>query len=99
MKKKAEDPANRASVGEALRSVTGRRWRPSYELREVPPATEDAAAAQATEEEWVRRFIDEFDAEELPARGPPSGEVPGDEREGIEGEHEAQAMTSNEKGP
>ena len=33
-KKKAEDPAHRAAVGEALRALTGERWRLSYELRE-----------------------------------------------------------------
>ena len=34
LKKKAEDPANRVIVGEALRAVTGGRWRLLYELRE-----------------------------------------------------------------
>jgi DNA polymerase-3 subunit gamma/tau len=77
LKKKAEHPDNRAIVSEALLEVTGRRWRLSYELLE---AGADATSEQShpTEEEWVKRFMEEFDAEELlgdqtPAEG---GEVP-----------------------
>jgi DNA polymerase-3 subunit gamma/tau len=64
LKKKAEHPDNRAIVTEALRQVTGGRWRLSYELLEVD---EESASEQVTptEEEWVRRFMEEFDAEEL----------------------------------
>ncbi len=64
-KKKAETPASRAAVGEALRSLTGVRWRVSYELREELDADGDAGAAEHSEEEWVARFMREFDAEEL----------------------------------
>jgi DNA polymerase III subunit gamma/tau len=64
-KKKAEDPDNRAIVGEALRSVTGSRWRLSYELRE-PVAGEPADAPQQSEERRLARFMEEFDAEEIP---------------------------------
>jgi DNA polymerase-3 subunit gamma/tau len=64
LKKKAEHPDNRAIVSEALRQVTGGRWRLSYELLEAE--AELASGGQApTEEEWVRRFMEEFDAEEL----------------------------------
>jgi DNA polymerase-3 subunit gamma/tau len=63
MKKKAEDPENRTLVAAALRELTGRRLRPSYELREL--AATPGAAAAYSEEEWVARFIDELDAEEL----------------------------------
>jgi DNA polymerase III subunit gamma/tau len=64
LKKKAEHPDNRAIVTEALRQVTGGRWRLSYELLEVDadPASELRAP---TEDEWVKRFMEEFDAEEL----------------------------------
>jgi DNA polymerase III subunit gamma/tau len=64
MKKKAEHPDNRAIVTDALRQITGGRWRLTYELGEVDG---DAAPERGapTEEEWVRRFMDEFDAEEL----------------------------------
>jgi hypothetical protein len=64
LKKKAEDPSNRMTVGEALQAVTGTRWRLSYELRE-PPGEERPDEPQVTEEEWVRRFMEEFDAEEV----------------------------------
>jgi len=64
LKKKAEHPDNRAIVSDALRQLSGGRWRLSYELLEA-----DAEAASElpvpTEEEWVARFMEEFDAEEL----------------------------------
>ncbi|HEY7829663.1 MAG TPA: DNA polymerase III subunit gamma/tau [Solirubrobacteraceae bacterium] len=61
MKKKAEDPDNRMVVSAALRELTGRRLRLSYELREL----ESAPGGGLSEEEWVARFIEELDAEEL----------------------------------
>jgi DNA polymerase-3 subunit gamma/tau len=63
MKKKAEDPNNRAIVDGALRELTGQRLRVAYELREQLAGT--APERSHTEEEWVARFIDEFNAEEL----------------------------------
>jgi DNA polymerase-3 subunit gamma/tau len=68
-KKKAESPENRAAVTAALQDVTGQRWRVSYELHDAisPRGGEEPAAS--TEEEWVRRFMEEFDAEELPPTG------------------------------
>ncbi|HEY3959133.1 MAG TPA: DNA polymerase III subunit gamma/tau [Solirubrobacteraceae bacterium] len=70
LKKKAEDPANRMIVTDALSRLTGRRWRISYELREQ---LDDAngAGAEYTEEEWVERLKAELDAEEIPL-GPES---------------------------
>jgi DNA polymerase-3 subunit gamma/tau len=64
LKKKAEHPDNRATVSDALRQLSGGRWRLSYELLE---ADADAASElpAPTEEEWVARFMEEFDAEEL----------------------------------
>jgi hypothetical protein len=53
------------TVGEALRAVTGVRWRLSYELREAPGEGAPGMPQATSEEEWVKRFIDEFDAEEL----------------------------------
>ena len=93
-KKKAEAPASRTAVGEALRSLTGVRWRLSYELRDALDAHEHAPAIERSEEELVARFIDEFDAEELTEEGAPA---PGGERM-QDDEHGAQAVTSNEKG-
>ncbi len=66
MKKKAEDPENRTLVAAALRELTGRRLRPCYELRELAAiGGANGAAAVCSEEEWVARFIEELDAEEL----------------------------------
>ena len=69
LRKKAEDPANRAIVGEALRSLAPGRWRLSYELRDVPGGDGTEGSEELTEEELVRRFIDEFDGEEVPPTG------------------------------
>ncbi len=68
LKRQAEDPANRAIVTDALRQVTGERWRLSYELREeLGDADGPGSGAEAyTEEEWVARFKEELDAEEVP---------------------------------
>jgi len=65
LKKKAEDPANRAAVTAALCAVTGGRWRLSYELRAELSAGEQQGQRGSSEEEWIRRFMEEFDAEEL----------------------------------
>jgi hypothetical protein len=93
LKKKAEDPANRMAVGEALRAVTGTRWRLSYELREHAAGGEAGESSEQSEEDWVRRLMDEFDAEEIhedwqaePGAGAQDAE-PG-----------PRAATSNEKG-
>ena len=69
LKKKAEDPANRQIVTEALRQLAGGRRRISYELREdLDDAGGDGAARAYTEEEWIERFKAELDAEEIPRR-------------------------------
>jgi DNA polymerase-3 subunit gamma/tau len=73
LKKKAEKPDNRAVVTAALHDVTGRRWRLSYELHDGIGAAEGDESAPLSEQEWVQRFIDEFDAEELADEGDPAG--------------------------
>ena len=90
LKKQAEGPADRMTLGEALRSVTGVRWQLSYELREAPADDAEGGASQQSEEDLVRRFMDEFDAEE----------VPGDweDRDAAGREPDPRAVTSNEKG-
>jgi len=87
LKKKAEHPDNRAAVTAALRDVTGRRWRLSYELQDssVEPGGDESGGR--SEEEWVRRFMEEFDAEELPGEDSSHGR-----------ENGAEALTSDEKG-
>ena len=74
LKKKAEDPLNRAAVTEALVSLTGAgRWQLHYELRSDPELQRSSAPEPGSEEEWVRRVMEEFDAEELPGEHPPAG--------------------------
>jgi DNA polymerase-3 subunit gamma/tau len=65
-KRKAEDPANRATLVDTLRRLTGRRYQVSFELREDLVAGADAGGAPPTEEEIMARLIAELDAEELP---------------------------------
>jgi DNA polymerase-3 subunit gamma/tau len=66
LKRKAEQDDYRRVTAEALRTVTGSALALRYELRE---ADDDAAAQPGTPalsgEELVRRFLEEFDAEEL----------------------------------
>jgi DNA polymerase III subunit gamma/tau len=76
-KKKAETPDNRAAVSAALEDVTGRRWRVSYELQDGVGAGDGDADVPLTEDEWVKRFIEEFDAEELPGGEAHSSEEKG----------------------
>ncbi len=72
LKKKAEDSTHRTTVTEALRQLTGqRRLRVVYELREEMPAPAEGEGGQAprSEDEWVARFKEELDAEELVGAG------------------------------
>ena len=70
LKRQAEDPDNRAIVTEALRRLTGRRVRLSYELREElgEGGSEGSGGSDhpITEEELLNRLKAEFDAEEIP---------------------------------
>ncbi len=99
LKKKAEDPANRMAVGEALRSLTTQRWRLSYELRETLDADGRPQPEDSSEEDWLRRFIEEFDAEEV-VRGPADSDPPSAQAEAPvqDLERDVEAVTSNEKG-
>jgi hypothetical protein len=88
LKKKADDPVNRAAVTAALRDITGGRWRVSFELRGELDAPGRRGGASHTEQDWVRRLMEEFDAEELPGeRVPDRGREAGTE-----------PVTSEEKG-
>ncbi len=85
LKKQAEGPADRMTVGECLTALTKVRWRLAYELREDLEAEGAGADVEdGSEERWLARFMEEFDAEEIPG-------------EAGAGEDEA-AVTSNEKG-
>jgi DNA polymerase-3 subunit gamma/tau len=66
LKRKAEDPANRAMLVDTLRRLTGRRYRVAFELSDDLPVGEGPGAAPPTEEEIMARLVSELDAEELP---------------------------------
>jgi hypothetical protein len=75
LKRKAEQEDHRRTAADALRSLTGQALTLRYELRE----DELVAAAAPGEpvlsgEELVRRFLEEFDAEELEPVGDPDQE-------------------------
>ncbi len=63
-KRKAEQDDYRRAAAEAVKSVTGAKLALHYELRDEGPAAPDAAS-NLTGEELVRRFMEEFDAEEV----------------------------------
>ncbi len=67
-KRKAEQDDSRRATAEAVRSVTGATLALRYELSELDAAPAQAHAGEPglTGEELVRRFIEEFDAEEVP---------------------------------
>jgi hypothetical protein len=95
LKKKAEDPANRTTVGEALRALSGKRWRLSYELSDELGEQERPVPGGQSEEDWIKRFVEEFDAEEITegSESPPEASA---RREN--GGSEVEAVTSDEKG-
>jgi DNA polymerase III subunit gamma/tau len=64
LKRKAEDPANRELIAQAIRAVTGASLRLAYELR--ADDGESPSAPTLSEEELLERFVQEFDAELLP---------------------------------
>ena len=89
LKKQAEGPADRVTVGGALKALTGVQWRLSYELREgFGEATAEGEPEQDSEERWLARFMDEFDAEEIPVEGAAART----------GEQDQPTVNSNEKG-
>jgi DNA polymerase III subunit gamma/tau len=64
LKRKAEQDDYRRAAAEALRAVTGQRLALRYELRDVMQG-EESVATVLSGEELVRRFVEEFDAEEI----------------------------------
>ena len=75
LKRKAEQDDHRRMAGEALQAVTGQRLALRYELREDEDEPEGEAVLSG--EELVRRFMEEFDAEEVLEDEPNEGEVKG----------------------
>jgi DNA polymerase-3 subunit gamma/tau len=62
--RKADDEEYRACLAAAIRSVTGAAAQVAYVLAEPAAAGQEPAAAP-TDQEWVQRFVAEFDAEEI----------------------------------
>jgi DNA polymerase-3 subunit gamma/tau len=93
LRKKASVPLNRAAVTEALRAITGLRWRLAFELSDaLGESQEQSPEPVRSEEEWVRRVMEEFDAEEVPGEW----DRP---QEGIAAQgEELEAAASEEKG-
>ena len=80
-------------------ALAGGRWRLRYELRDTPERAEGEGADGRSEEQWVERFIDEFDAEELTEDGAELGEQGSVAGAGeSEDERGASAATVKEKG-
>ena len=98
LKKKAEDPANRVTVAEALKSLSGGRWRVSYELREDGGPEDRPEASGRSEEDWIRRFVEEFDAEEISGDGSGVEGEPAREGSAVQEEQGGHPVTSNQKG-
>ena len=65
LKRKAEQDDYRRMTAEALRTVTGSPLTLRYELREEDEAAAAPGDPALSGEELVRRFLEEFDAEEL----------------------------------
>ncbi len=71
LKKKAEQDDHRRAAAEAFRSVTGQALRLRYELSDEDPAQAQPDAPLLSGEDLVRRFVEEFDAEELESEPEP----------------------------
>jgi DNA polymerase III subunit gamma/tau len=65
LKRKAEDAPNREALAGAIQTVSGHVVRLAYELR-PDDGEEPAAPPRLSDEELVKHFLEEFDAEELP---------------------------------
>ncbi|MBV9334281.1 MAG: DNA polymerase III subunit gamma/tau [Solirubrobacterales bacterium] len=75
LKRKAEQEDHRRVAREALQAVTGQRLILRYELRDADEEQDGDAVLSG--EELVRRFMEEFDAEEVLEEEPKEGEVKG----------------------
>jgi len=66
LKRKAEQDDHRRVAADAFRNITGQSLALRYELRELDePADDPPGETTLSGEELVRRFLEEFDAEEL----------------------------------
>jgi DNA polymerase III subunit gamma/tau len=76
LKRKAEQDDYRRVAAEALKTVTGHKMAFRYELRDDDPEPVPTGEPALTGEELVRRFVEEFDAEELDVNADQNGETP-----------------------
>jgi DNA polymerase-3 subunit gamma/tau len=65
LKRKAEQDDYRRMTADALRAVTGHQLALRYELRDVQEEEQAGGEEVLSGEELVRRFLEEFDAEEI----------------------------------
>jgi hypothetical protein len=65
LKRKAEQDDYRRMTADALRAVTGHQLALRYELRDVQEEEQAEGDEVLSGEELVRRFLEEFDAEEI----------------------------------
>ncbi len=82
-RRKANDDGYRQCVALAVRTVTGAKAQIAYVLADPPLGgdAEPAAAAPPTDDEWVRRLVSEFDAEEILPDPDPDPPAPPSESE------------------
>ena len=66
-KRKAEDPACREQIATAIRTVTGSSLRLAYALADDELLRPEETGPIVSDDELIERFMQEFDAEELPA--------------------------------
>ncbi len=78
LRRKADTASYRECVMEALKAVTGQAPTLAYELRELEQGMAAAGGTDGpgdppplTEDEWIARFVTEFDAEEIVPEAPP----------------------------
>jgi DNA polymerase-3 subunit gamma/tau len=82
LKRKAEQDDYRRAATEAMSAVTGRRLTLCYELRELEDAGPASGAGGLSGDELVRRFMEEFDAEEIHGNGSEGRDSHNQEAEG-----------------
>ena len=73
----AERQDHRTTVEDAVRALSGSGVRVSFELRDDVVVAEAAAVEPPSEEDLVRRFMDEFGAEEILPEPDPETPTPG----------------------
>jgi len=70
-RRQVEDPTGHELIARTIRAVTGASLRVTHEVRSDHAAIQSAPAEPAlSDDELVDRFMEEFDAEELPPENP-----------------------------